>query len=125
MQAAQEAANGEEKSSAGDKYETARAMAQADRDRAARLWAEADDQEGQLDRLAPIATNDGIARLGSILVTDKGVFILGVGLGKVADGPPPIFALSMQAPVAKALLGLVAGNTAMLPAGPANVVAVL
>jgi hypothetical protein len=125
MKAAQEAANSEQKSSAGDKYETARAMAQADRDRAARLWAEADDMQAQLMRIAGASSPDGIARVGSILVTNKGVFMLGVGVGKVIDGPPPVFAISMQAPAAKLLAGLKKGDTAKLPAGPAKVLEVL
>ena len=38
MNAAQESANGESKSSAGDKYETSRAMGHLDRDMHARMY---------------------------------------------------------------------------------------
>lgn len=41
MQHAQESANSEEKSTAGDKYETARTMGQLDRDMNAKQWHEA------------------------------------------------------------------------------------
>jgi hypothetical protein len=123
MQAAQEAANGDSKSSAGDKYETGRAMAHADLDRAAHLWAEADELEAQLAHVAA-ANPPAAAHYGSVVVLANAVFLLGVGLGKVQEGPPPVFALSMQVPAAKALLGLAAGATAKLPAGPTKVLAV-
>jgi len=120
MQTAQQAANSEGKSSAGDKYETARAMAQADRDRAARQWAEANALLAQLARAktAPITKQ---AQLGSIVVTETALYFLGVGLGKVGGGPPPIYALSAQAPAGKALWGLKAGQVANLPAGACTI----
>ena len=122
MQAAQEAANGEGKSSAGDKYETARAMAQADRDRAARQLAEADELAGQLARIASSPPTTGpIARPGHLIHTDKGSFLLGVGLGKVADNPP-LFALSLGVPAAKILIGCKMGDMVALPGGTATVV---
>jgi hypothetical protein len=125
MKAAQEAANGEEKSSAGDKYETARAMAQADRDRAARLWAEADDLEMQLNRVEHFPAPVGQARHGSVVVTDKAVFLLGVGLGQVAEGSLPFYAVSAGAPVAQKLLGVSKGVKTLLPMGSVTVVALL
>lgn len=51
MEGAQEAANSESKSSAGDKYETGRAMAQLERDRHAQLLAEAQKVERELTQL--------------------------------------------------------------------------
>lgn len=126
MQAAQEAANGEGKSSAGDKYETARAMAHADRDRAARQLAEADDLAAQLARIEQMTpTTEGAARVGHLVVTDRGMYLLGLGLGRVAAGPPAVFALSLQAPAAKPLLGAKVGDTLPLPGGSGRVLEIL
>jgi hypothetical protein len=122
MQSAQEAANSDQKSSAGDKYETSRAMAHADRDRAARLWAEADDLKAQLTRIEGQA-GGATAQVGTLITTEKAIYLLGVGIGKVADGPPPIYGLSIQAPAGQLLLGRKVGDTAKLPAGEAHILA--
>ena len=126
MRAAQEAANGEGKSSAGDKYETARAMAHADRDRAARQLAEADELASQLSRMEQMPpTPGGPARPGHLVVTDRGIYLLGLGLGRVSVGPPAVFALSLQAPAAKPLLGAKEGDSLPLPGGAGRVLEIL
>ncbi|MFM7852135.1 MAG: 3-oxoacyl-ACP synthase, partial [Flammeovirgaceae bacterium] len=53
MSSAQDAANAEEKSSAGDKYETGRAMAQIERDKAAMQLAEVLKMGGALEKIDP------------------------------------------------------------------------
>ncbi len=121
MDAAQQAANQEEKSSAGDKYETGRAMAQNARDQAARQLAEAHELAATLGRLPAPAQPQADARPGTVVYTSVGVYLLGVGLGRVAAGPPAVFALSAAAPVARLLVGCQQGQTLALPTGPATV----
>lgn len=121
MEAAQQAANQEEKSSAGDKYETGRAMAQNTRDQAARQLAEARELATTLARLPAPTQPQTEARPGTVVYTSAGVYLLGVGLGRVAAGPPAVFALSAAAPVARLLVGCKPGQTLPLPTGPAMV----
>src|ERR1043166_4419031 len=82
MDAAQESANQEEKSSAGDKYETGRAMAQIARDQAAQQLDEALKLKNVLDRIATTSSSNKIA-LGSLVITDQNRFYISVSLGKV------------------------------------------
>jgi hypothetical protein len=56
MQAAQASANEESKSSAGDKYETARAMGQLDRDMYARQYEQARQERVLIERIDPLHT---------------------------------------------------------------------
>ena len=65
MHQAQEAANSEGKSSAGDKYETSRAMGQLDRDMNAKQVAEAQRDLAFLNGLLPVMQMD-TARPGAL-----------------------------------------------------------
>ncbi|AQG77948.1 GreA/GreB family elongation factor [Spirosoma montaniterrae] len=109
MQAAQEAANSEEKSSAGDKYETGRAMAQLERDRHAQLLAEALKLEQELSRVD--AEKDyKIAQPGSLVITDRGRFFVSISAGKMVVDSVEYFAISPASPIAAALLGKKTGD---------------
>src|ERR1700754_2530386 len=81
MQQAQEAANSEEKSSAGDKYETGRAMGHLQKE----MYA------GQLAKLMQVAAGlhavniDVIylqGKTGALIRTDTTDFFISIGLGK-------------------------------------------
>jgi hypothetical protein len=99
MRQAQEAANSEEKSSAGDKYETGRAMGHLQKDMYARQLAES---LKELAALQAIQT-ETVYREGSpgaFLQTDGIAFFIGAGLGKQLVGDQTIFFLSPQTPLA-------------------------
>ncbi len=110
MTAAQESANEEGKSSAGDKYETGRAMAQIERDRHAYLLADALTMAQDLARIRvdkPCAT----VLPGSVVTTNRGVFFISVGAGKLlTDTGTAVFAVSPASPIAQALAGKTTGN---------------
>lgn len=109
MNAAQEAANEESKSSAGDKYETGRAMAQIERDRHAQLLAEALKLEQdliQIDIDKPMA----VVRPGSLVVTDRGRFFISISVGKIKLESADYFAVSAASPIGAQLLGRKAGD---------------
>jgi hypothetical protein len=92
MQQAQEAANSEEKSSAGDKYETGRAMGHLQKDMHARQLAELVREMAALH-----AVNE------MVLQTDTIDLFIGIGLGKqLVEGRVVVF-LSPQAPLASGL----------------------
>ena len=109
MQQAQEAANSEEKSSAGDKYETGRAMGHLQKDMHARQLAELMREMAALHAINVDGVCTG-ARSGALLRTDTTDFFIGIGLGKqTIDGRAVIF-LSPQAPLAQALQNKKAGD---------------
>jgi transcription elongation GreA/GreB family factor len=99
---AQEAANAEEKSSAGDKYETGRAMAQIARDQAAQQLAEALKLKSVLDRIDPLNKSAKVV-LGSLVVTESLRFYLSVSLGKLILDQQDYYAVSQQSPIGKLL----------------------
>ena len=110
IQNAQAAANSEEKSSAGDKYETSRAMSHLEKDMHARQFG-ANQQE-----LAALLAVDcsklyTAVATGSIVVCNSLSFFIAAGLGKITFQEVVIYLLSPHAPVAKLLLHKVAGNS--------------
>lgn len=104
MDAAQESANSESKSSAGDKYETGRAMAQLERDRYAQLLAEARKMEQELTRLNVDKTYDAV-QPGSLVTTSRGAFFISISAGKLTVEGLDCFAVSPASPIAAALSG--------------------
>ncbi|MFD2936850.1 3-oxoacyl-ACP synthase [Spirosoma flavum] len=110
MEAAQESANEESKSSAGDKYETGRAMAQLERDRHAQLLAEAKKLEQELTRLNIDKTYE-IIQPGSLVTTNRGSFFISISAGKLALDGSDYFAISAASPIGTLLGGHRAGNS--------------
>ncbi|AYA35584.1 3-oxoacyl-ACP synthase [Hymenobacter oligotrophus] len=111
IQAAQESANSETKSSAGDKYETGRAMAQNERDRNAVQLHEAKKLLAELERIDPEKPCDAVWP-GALVRTNIGQFYVGISAGKLAIDGAEYFAVSAAAPIAAALSGKRAGEQA-------------
>ena len=110
MAAAQESSNSETKSSAGDKYETGRAMAQQERDRHAAQLHEAQKLLADLQKLNPELPSDTV-RPGALAATSLGLFYVSIGAGRLATADGREFvAVSPAAPVALALSGRRAGE---------------
>ena len=109
MDNAQAAANAEEKSSAGDKYETARAMGQLEKDmHAGQLMA----NKQELAALLNIDSNklyDSVST-GSVVVCDNLSFFIASGLGKISIEEKDIYFLSPAAPMAKLLLNKIVAD---------------
>jgi hypothetical protein len=109
IQNVQEAANNEEKSSAGDKYETGRAMGHLQKDMHARQLTE------YLKELADLhAVNTGViyhsATAGAFIETPVASFLIAAGLGKQIVAGQTIYFLSPHAPLAAILLNKKKGN---------------
>jgi hypothetical protein len=110
MAAAQESSNTETKSSAGDKYETGRAMAQQERDRHAMQLHEAQQLLAVLQKINPEFPCDSV-RTGALVATSLGLFYLSIGAGKLSTAAGKEFiAVSPVAPVVLALSGQRAGE---------------
>ncbi len=110
MQAAQESSSSETKSSAGDKYETGREMANAERDRNAAHMQQARQLQAELARISPEAACDTV-RPGALVRTSMGRFYISISAGQLPGSD--VFAVSPAAPVALALKGLRAGEEAI------------
>lgn len=103
MDAAQESANQEEKSSMGDKYETGRAMAQIARDQAAQQLDEALKLKLVLDQINPMSSSTNIG-LGSLVVTDQNQFYIAISVGRLEIDGKEHFVVSPQSPIGKLLI---------------------
>ncbi|MEO7449836.1 MAG: hypothetical protein ABIU63_02405 [Chitinophagaceae bacterium] len=99
---AQDAANNEEKSSAGDKYETGRAMGHLQKDMHARQLSEYIKELSDL-----LAVNTSIiyeqVTAGVFFETEKLAFFIAAGLGKQIVDDKQILFLSPHAPLAGSL----------------------
>jgi hypothetical protein len=107
---AQESANSEDKSSAGDKYETGRAMGHLEKDMYARQQAE---NILELDRLKKVNT-DMIytnAQTGAFVQCADQSFFIAAGLGKQVINNQLIFFLSPLTPLAKLLSNKKTGDS--------------
>ena len=109
MNAAQESANGESKSSAGDKYETSRAMGQLDRDMHARMYQQTREERKLVERIDESINFKKVA-LGAFISTSMGDFFLSVSIGQVKIDEKPIMIISPQSPIGALLMGKMEGN---------------
>ncbi|MEO5594337.1 MAG: hypothetical protein ABIR15_14970 [Chitinophagaceae bacterium] len=99
---AQDSANNEEKSSAGDKYETGRAMGHLQKDMHARQLSEYIKEISELHAVnTGIIYNQAIA--GAFIETDQSSFFIAAGLGKQIIKDRQILFLSPHAPLATIL----------------------
>ena len=110
MLEAQESANSEEKSSAGDKYETSRSMGQLHRDMNAKQLEEASRELAYVSAL-PVTTLSTFAGAGSVVVCDQYVFFIAAGSKTIMEDGQQVVMLSPTAPVARQLEGKKDGDT--------------
>ncbi|CAN5378577.1 hypothetical protein BH11BAC1_BH11BAC1_24790 [soil metagenome] len=123
MQEAQESANSEEKSSAGDKYETSRAMGQQNRDLNARQLEEAQRDFAFANSLPGDSISD-IAQQGSVVKCGQIIFYISLGLGSIEIQNQKIVLLSSGAPVAKLLEGKKKGDSFLFNGVPTSILEV-
>jgi len=108
MQDAQAAANGEEKSSAGDKYETSRAMGHRDRDMYARQLV---DFKNELTKLEKINLEFSKSiKLGSLIEVNENYYFIATGIGKVIIENIEVMVISKDAPISQLLLSKKQGD---------------
>lgn len=100
---AQESANTEVKSSAGDKHETGRAMAQLETEKNAIQLAEANKLKQAIGLINPSKTCEK-GELGALLITNSGNFFLSVSIGKMEVNKTIYFGVSPVSPIGQALL---------------------
>jgi transcription elongation GreA/GreB family factor len=118
---AQNAANEETKSSAGDKYETGRAMMHLEQEKLAGQRVSAQQLLKIMHNIDPDRRTSRV-ELGSLVKTDQGWFYVAVGLGKVQVNNESCFVISPAAPLGQALWGRQAGEEVMLNAKPIQII---
>ena len=127
MEAAQESANDQSKSSAGDKYETSRSMGQLDRNMHARQYEQARQERTILERLQAAqeqGTHERVA-LGSLVKTTAGYFFIAVSAGAISLEGQTILAVSAATPIGQALVGKVVKDTFLFKAKNRKIEAIL
>ena len=99
----------ETKSSAGDKYETSREMMQQTENQLRERLAYINQQINQVNLLNAQKIVNVVAN-GALVATNHGYLFFGISLGKLFFKEEPIFVLSMNAPLGRALLGKKVGE---------------
>jgi hypothetical protein len=104
LQDLKEDLQGESKSSAGDKHETGRAMVQLEMEK---LADQRKDLQLMLDKWSQIdfSTPDSRVKVGSLVVTSSGIFLLAVALGTTMFEAENVVVLSSLSPLAQQLIG--------------------
>ena len=96
----QEARNNETKSSAGDKYETSRAMMQAELDKQNILLQQFIQQKNVFLKIQKTKPSEKID-FGSWVETNQGNYLIAIGIGKVREA----FVISLASPLGMVLKG--------------------
>lgn len=107
---AKEAAASETKSSAGDKYETGRAMMQQEIEKHSRQLTESQKLLQVLNAIDHSKT-PATAQLGSLVKTSSASYYLAASIGQVVVGGDQYFVVSPGAPVGQALIGKKKGDS--------------
>jgi transcription elongation GreA/GreB family factor len=110
---AQESANEEGKSSAGDKYETGRAMAQLEIEKASIQLAEANKLMQALEQV-PVDPSGPVVKPGSLVITNQGNYFISIAAGRLILGEETWFAISTSSPLGATLIGKREGDVVKL-----------
>ncbi len=105
-----ESIKGEEKSSAGDKYETARAMNHIELDRLNNLYGNLIKSGTILKNISSKEKHTAI-RLGSLVQTSRRHLFFCGGMGKVHVANADILTMSMGSPIGQLFLGKKVGDS--------------
>jgi len=109
FRAAEQASNDDTKSSAGDKYETGRAMMQQEKDRNNIQLNEAAKLMVALNLIGTKSTS-AVVETGSLVITDNGSFYLAISAGTLQVDGINYFAVSPASPIGMKLKGLKTGD---------------
>ena len=106
---AQASKNNETKSSAGDKYETGRAMMQVEQEKNELQWQQANQLKQTLNQI-DIKPNYDKVSPGSLVTTNQGIYFIAIGIGKIKINDDIYFCISMESPIGKLLQGKLKGQ---------------
>ena len=93
------------KSSAGDKHETSRAKVQTEIDNYSRQLDLALNNLHIIEKVNS-SKNNNLATQGSLITTNKGVFFIAIGIGKLQIRSNNYFIISLLSPIGSVMRGL-------------------
>ncbi len=106
----QDAANQETKSSMGDKYETGRAMMQAEKDKYMQQLTQAIFVQTQLEQVKADKIFEQAA-FGAIVKTRLANYFIAISAGRMEVAGEKYYVISPQAPLAQAVIGKKVGES--------------
>ena len=109
MRNAQASANEETKSSAGDKYETGRAMMHLEKEKLSSQLQEVSKMKMALDQINPEKKQVSV-ELGSLVLTSAAKYFIAVSLGQIKIDGEAYFAISPASPIGRSMFGKVKGE---------------
>ena len=97
------------KSTAGDKHEVGRAMAQIELEKQETQLAKLRSLKADLDRM-PLDRKFEEVGFGSLVTTDQGTYFIAIGLGAIDMDGEKLYAISLQSPIGETLAGKQVGD---------------
>lgn len=112
IERAKEAANSETKSSAGDKYETGRAMMQMEQEKYTLKLAESLKLRDQIGRINCDKIHEEV-QSGALVDTSMGMLFMAINIDEVEIDDEEYLPISISSPLGRALQGKKAGDTVL------------
>jgi len=109
INSAKESKNNETKSSAGDKFETGRAMMQIEQEKNELQLSKTFQLKNLLQQI-DIEKESETVVFGSLVTTNRGKYFIAIGIGKIEIENEIYFVISLDSPVGKLLLGKSVGE---------------
>lgn len=113
MAKVQESVINEENSTAGNKFETARAMGQEELDRMQKQMTNQINQFALLQKINVDETYSQ-AQAGALIFTSDKIFFMAIALGRIVVADKNIFVISAGSPLGQALMKKKKGDTYIL-----------
>lgn len=113
-------ANSETKSSAGDKHETGRALAQLEQENLVKQFSFLERLESDLSQLKADQISEKVEK-GALVQTDKMTLFFGVALGELKVENKSVFAISSVSPIGKIALDKTMGDSFIVNGNTHNI----
>ena len=102
IESAKESRNSDTKSSAGDKYETGRAMMQIEIEKNEVQLSKINSQLNELSRVNHLIDYKKV-EYGSLIETNRGIYFIAIGLGKIEVNKQEYYSISLASPIGQLL----------------------
>jgi transcription elongation GreA/GreB family factor len=109
IESARNAQKSDTKSSAGDKYETGRAMMQQEIERNSGQLSKLEGMKRELLKINPQSVQDNV-KTGAMVKTTTGLYFFAIGIGPVKFQDQTIFVISFSSPIGKHFEGKKVGE---------------
>ncbi|MDF2450043.1 MAG: 3-oxoacyl-ACP synthase [Bacteroidota bacterium] len=104
--------NSENKSSAGDKHETSKAMMQLEREKLGTQLREAENQLAEFEKI-DFNRSFQVVEQGCLVETGEGLFFIAGSAGRLVLDDQTAFVISIKSPLANVMLGHKKGDTVL------------